>query len=79
MAVAERLWSGQHGLTRPPTTPVPKDESAAAGASEAGNLAPRTRRKLGGLPPLPGWLKDVAPRLAVHTCHMKMRGYTVSP
>ena len=53
MAVAERLWSGQHGLTRPPTTPVPKDESAAAGASEAGNLAPKTRRKLGGLPPRP--------------------------
>ena len=78
MAVAERLWSGQHGLTRPPTIAAP--EAAAAGASGAEDgLAPRTRGKLGGLPPLPDWLKEVTPRLAVHTCHMKMRGYTVSP
>lgn len=76
MAVAERLWSGQHGLTRPPTaTP----EADAAGAEAVAALAPRTRRKLGGLPPLPDWLKRVTPRLAVHTCHMKMLGYTVSP
>ena len=36
------------------------------------------RSGLGGLPPLPGWLKEVSPRLAVHACHMKMRGFAIS-
>ena len=87
MSVSERLWSGAHGLTRPPPlpppSPPPPPTETAVDTADGGRRAPMAdhahRTALGGSPSMPDWLKHVQPRLAVHACHMKMRGYSVSP
>jgi hypothetical protein len=76
MAVAERLWAGSHGLPPPPpppplspTTPLPFAQDATRPSDPVSGAYTA---------PFPPNLIEVAPRFAVQSCRMKMRGFTVS-
>ena len=86
MGVAERLWAGTNGLPPQPSAPPTPSLSASPASAPAAPApavsmpsAPPAPPAPPPSPPLPPNLLGVEGRLAVHACHMKMRGFTISP